>query len=391
MKQTILKGSAVAKIGVAFSLVAASVVPFLASNFASAGTFQARSIKMSNSTPSATSVQYDLTVTPQATGNVLGIVIEFCDNSPILGDSTCTATAGTDVPNVGSAALSGWTLDGASTNNRAIFTIGSNSWTNGTPVTLSITGITNPSNVGSSGTFYARVASYDTAAKAQGYTTSNPSAVGAPVDTGGFALSTAARLTVTAKVQEKLTFCVYTGANCAAGGTAVTLGSSGVLDETQAYNNADAKFDVYTNAQSGVVVRAKTFATPGHTLTSGGNSITAIGGTAAASNQGTEQYGFCVATSGGSVTAVAPYTGVEGGSGTCADDLTTGTYNQGSTLTRFALDTAATSSTFGDDIASSSAATATTVGTLNFLANVGITTEAGIYTNDIALIATSTF
>jgi hypothetical protein len=100
---------------------------------------------------------------------------------------------------------------------------------------------------------------------------------------------------------------------------------------------------------------------------------------------------MCVATSGGSVTAVAPYTGVEGGSGTCADDLTTGAYNQGTTFTRFAFDTAATQTTFGDDLASSASATAVTVGTLNFLANIGITTEAGIYTNDIALIATSTF
>jgi hypothetical protein len=321
---------------------------------------------------------------------VLGFVLDFCDNSPIIGDS-CTATAGTNVPNVSSAALSGWTLDGASTSNMAIFTIGSNTWTNGTPVTLSITGITNPSNVGSTGTFYARAFSYDTAAKAQGYTSANPAVVGAQIDQGGFALSTASKLTITAKVQEKLTFCIYTGANCAAGGSSLTLGSNGVLDETQPYNNADAKFDVYTNAQNGVVVRAKTFAAPGHTLTSGGNSITAIGGTAVASALGTEQYGMCVATSGGSVTAVAPYKGVEGGSGACADDLTTGTYNQATTFTRFAFDTAATQTTFGDDLASSSTASSVTVGTLNFLANIGITTEAGIYTNDIALIATSTF
>jgi len=350
---------------------------------ASAATFGSRSIKMSDSTPSATPVQYDVTVTPQATGNVLGIVLEFCDNSPIDADATCTATAGTDVPDVSAAALAGWTRDAASTANRVIFTIGSNTWTTPTPVTLNITGITNPSNVNATGTFYARFYSYTTAAAAIGYTTANPSAVGAPTDFGGFALSTARKLTVTAKVQEKLTFCVFTGVDCAAGGTAIALGLNGVLDEGLAYHNDSAKFTVYTNAQSGVVVRAKTFASPGHTLTSGTNSITAIGGTAASSNIGTEQYGFCVKTSGGSVTADSPYNHAN-----CDDQAGAGSYTGAA---QFALDTAATQTTFGDDVAHSNSATATTTGTLDFLANIGITTEAGIYTHDLGLIATSTF
>jgi hypothetical protein len=375
-------------VGVAFVLALASVSTAILSTRANAALFEDREIRMSDSTPAATGVQYDVTVTPQATGNVLGIVLEFCGNSPIIGDA-CTATAGTDVPDVSSAALAGWALDGASDSNTLIFTRGAGTFTAATPVTLSITGIDNPSDTNANGTFYARFFSYDTAAKAQGYTSADPSAVGAPTDSGGFALSTATVLNVTAKVQEKLTFCVYTGVNCAAGGSAITLGNLGVLDETTAYNNADAKFDVYTNAQSGVIVRAKTFASPGHTLTSGANTISAIGGTASPSSVGTEQYGFCVDTTGGAVTAVAPYTGNEGGGGACNQDLTTGTYT--GTTARFALDTAATQSTFGDDIASSSSATATTVGRLNFIGNIGITTEAGIYTNDLALIATSTF
>jgi hypothetical protein len=377
----------------AATLLVAVALPILNYGKASAGVFAARSFKMSDSTPSASGVQYDLTITPQASGSILGVVVEFCDNGPILGDATCTATPGTDTPSMASAALAGWTkttLTTGAANNNAVFTIGSNTWTSGTPVTLSITAMINPSNVGAAGTFYARVASYDTSAKAIGYRTANPSFVGAPIDTGGFALSTANKLTMTAKVQEKLTFCVYTLANCAAGGTAVTLGLNGVLDEATPYNNYDTKFDVATNAQSGVIVRAKTFASPGHTLTSGTNTITAIGGTAAASALGTEQFGMCVVGA-GSLVSVAPYTGVEGGSGTCADDVTTGSYNQATTFTRFAWDTAATSSTFGDNVASTPGATATAVGHLNFIGNISLTTEAGIYTADISLIATGTF
>jgi hypothetical protein len=359
------------------------VILFASTSMTNAATFASRSIKISNSTPSATNVQYEITVTPQATGNVLGLVLEFCDNSPLDGDATCTATAGTDVPDVSTAAIAGWTLDAASTSNRAIFTIGSNSWTASTPVTLSMTGVTNPSNTNVNATFYARFYSYTTAAAAIGYTTANPSAVGAPTDFGGFALSSASKLTVTAKVQEKLAFCVFTSIDCAAGGTAISLGNSGVLDETTAYHNDDAKFTVYTNAQSGVVIRAKTFASPGHTLTSGSNTITAIGGTAASSGAGSEQYGFCVKMSGGSVTADSPYNNVN-----CDDQAGPGAYTGSA---QFALDTAATQTTFGDDVAHSDTATATSTGILDFLANISITTESGIYTHDLNLIATGTF
>ncbi|MFA5172714.1 MAG: hypothetical protein WC426_14220 [Sulfuriferula sp.] len=395
MKTFTLRGQRGVYALIAAGLLLSAALPIFMGR-ASAATFATRSLKMSDSTPGATSVQYDLTVTPQASGDVLGVVIDFCDSGPIIGDATCTATPGTDTPNLSSAALAGWTKDtftSGGANNRVVFTIGSNSWTSGTPVTLSITGITNPTNVGTgvnNGTFYARVLSYDTVAKAKGYTTADPAVVGAPIDTGGFALSTANKLSVTAKVQEKLTFCVYTLADCTAGGSSITLGNNGVLDETQAYNNYDTKFDVGTNAQSGVIVRAKTFASPGHTLTTGGNSIAAIGATAAASNQGAEQFGMCVVGS-GSLVADSPYTGVEGGADVCATDSTTGSYNQATTFTRFAWDTAATGTTFGDDIAHSAVATTSVTGHLNFIGNIAITTEAGVYTTDISLIATSTF
>ena len=389
MKTSTFRGIRSVYAMLAVALVVAAALPILNYGKASAGVFATRSIKMSDSTPSASAVQYDLTITPQASGSILGIVIEFCDNGPILGDATCTSTPGTDTPSMASAALSGWaktTLTVGAANNNAVFTIGSNTWTSGTPVTLSITGMINPSNVGSTGTFYARVASYDTSAKAIGYRTANPSFVGAPIDTGGFAMSTANKLTMTAKVQEKLTFCVYTLANCAAGGTALTLGLNGVLDESIAYNNYDTKFDISTNAQTGAIVRAKTFASPGHTLTSGSNSITAAGAAAVASTVGSEQFGACFVGV-GALVGVAPYNVAA-----CNDDTTTGAYT-GDATAKWAWDTGGTgtSSTFGDDFATTGGAIATSVGHINFLGNISLLSEAGIYTTDISLIATGTF
>jgi len=386
MKTTTFRGARSVYALIAGSFLLAAALPIFLGR-ADAAVFATRSIQMSDATPSAASVQYDLTVTPTA-GTVLGLVIEFCDNGPILGDSSCTGAAGVALPNLGSAVSAGWTKDAASTTTKLVFTRVAGSWTN-TPTTVSITGVTNPSNVGLAplGTFYARVASYDTAAKAVGYTTANPSAVGAPTDTGGFALSTSSKLTVTAKVQEKLVFCVYTLADCTTGGTAVILGLNGVLDEAIPYNNYDTKFDVSTNAQSGVTIRAKTFASPGHTLTSGaGPTITAIGAAAAASSTGSEQFGVCFVGA-GTLAGVSPYD-----SATCNGDITTGAYSGGAAV-NFAWDSGGTgtASTFGDDLASAPSALTTTVGHLNFIGNISLTTEAGIYTTDISLIATGKF
>jgi hypothetical protein len=292
--------------------------------------------------------------------------------------------------------LAGWVLHANSTSNRLIFTqVAGTAFASGTPITFSITGLQNPTAVGGSGTgeFYARVYNYALAADAQAYVSATP---GAYTDFGGFALSTAAQLTITSKVMEKLRFCVWSdrggGENCASGYVAQRLGDGiGALDELTAYTNREAKFDVMTNAQTGVVVRAKTFggaSAQNNTLTSGTNTITEVGAGATASSVGSEQFGFCVGTTGGLVVGVAPYA-----SAACNTLPLNGSYDGVSGAT-FALDrntTDGTASTFGDDIASINTATATTTGTLGFIGNINPTTEAGIYTFAMSLIATSTF
>jgi hypothetical protein len=394
---TMRKGHGIYVAVLAVFLMSLLLMTLININRVNAGTFTARSIKMSSSVPGATSVTYELTVTPAVTVGASGLVIEFCDNSPLDTD-TCTATAGTNVPDAGSAALSGWTLDGSSDGNTVKFTnAGDVTFTATTPITLTVTGITNPSNVGGSGAgeFYARVYNYDLSATAQAYTSAAP---GSYTDFGGFALSTAAQINITAKVMEKLRFCVWRdpaggSEDCSTGYSNQTLGDSrGALDETATYTNAEAKFDVLTNAQGGVVVRAKTFGAGGaqanNTLTSGSNYITEIGGTAAQRTVGSEQFGFCVGTSGGSVVGVAPYSHAS-----CSTLPVNGTYDGTGNVT-FALDingTTGVSSTFGDDIASINTATANTTGTLGFIGNISPTTEAGIYTFAMSLIATSTF
>ncbi len=117
---------------------------------------------------------------------------------------------------------------------------------------------------------------------------------------------------------------------------------------------------VATNAASGYTVYVS-----GATLTSGLNSITAIGGSATASSVGTEQFGIKVGASGGSGGALAPYA------------TANYAYN-------------ATGST-QDDIAESTGPSVTTTFSITYLANILATTEAGSYATTLTYTTTGRF
>jgi hypothetical protein len=257
------------------------------------------------------------------------------------------------------------------------------SLTAGVTYTFTINNVTNPST---NGTFYARVLTFPndaTSNYAGGYTATNVS-TNVPTDAGGIALSLASQITITAKVQERINFCVYTGANCGAGGTAVTLGNTnGVLDPTGPYVDKNTKYDISTNASNGVAIRIK-----GDTLKSGSNSIAAIGGTATTSSSGSEQFGFCSYQSTGSgLTPASPYSnGSCSGTSQTAGTGSTGGDNGAS----FAFDVTNTNTTYGQIFANKTAGS-TSTGVIAFIGNVSNTTPAGIYTTTLTFIATGTY
>lgn len=116
---------------------------------------------------------------------------------------------------------------------------------------------------------------------------------------------------------------------------------------------------VATNATSGYTVYVL-----GATLTSGLNTINAIGGSATASSPGTEQFGLKVSASGGSGAAVAPYA--------------SSNYAYNATTTQ-------------DDIAASTVASTTTTFSINYIANIASTTEPGSYATTLTYTATGSF
>ena len=393
-------------------LLAGGLLPLFTAQIANAaGLLTARTIEMSSSAngglTAGQGVTYTISFKTATAGAIEGIVIDFCDNSPIPGEA-CTYTAGQSIT-LTNVSWTGGSISGPSDTTTSNWTIGktspllilsdagsSVSEPSNTQVTIVMSGFTNPNYSACTGgtppncSFYARLFTYTTNTAATSYT---PTSTQSPTDQGGVALSTNQVVTVTSKVQEQLTFCVYTGASCSAGGGSVTLGdSTGVLYTTGPFVDVTTQYTVSTNANYGLSIRML-----GTTLTSGSNTITAIGATAASSNPNHDQFGMCtyVTNTGMTLAPQSPYNNAN-----C--NTTTQTANQAGNATggagsaQFGFDTngsTGTTSTYGGVLASAatgvSAGSAT--GVIAMIGNVAVTQAAGIYTTALTFVATSSY
>lgn len=348
-------------------VVVGSIIPAKVDAY---GQLANRSIQLSSTASGATNTAYQVNFTTVTEGQNIGsVVVKFCSNSPILGDS-CAVPTGFDTNkatltlNNVTGNITGLSIDTVnSTTNMVVLTRTAGPVANGA-VSLTLgngttNGITNPANLNT--TFYARIMTFSTTNGSGNESTDS-------LDAGGIAMSTASQLNVTAKVQESLRFCVYTGIDCTAGGTAVTLGdANGVLENTSTTYTSTAKFDVSSNAVSGVSIKLK-----GDTLKSGAFDIAPHGAvcTVDSTASGTEQFGLRMQTLGASLTATAPY------------DCLTGNHG---------FDLANTNSIYGDEIAKTAGATDISTSVIELAAKSANTTEAGVYTTKLTLIATATY
>jgi hypothetical protein len=382
-------------------MLVAIAIPSIRPSQASAyGLLSNRSIRMSNSSSgtltAGQNVAYEINFTTVTTAAVGSVTIDFCVNNPIIGD-TCTAPTGFDT-NFGTLAIDAQTggggdpfsidTGGGSTSNKILLTRTANSIAASTLVSVQLgngtsNGFTNQTPIG---TFYARIMTW-----------TNTNGTGTNTDAGGVALATTVSVDITSKVQERLKFCVYRDITCAAAGAtpnnAFNLGNNnGVLDSVGPFVDKNTKYDVATNASGGVSVRMK-----GDTLKTGTFSITPIGAASAVSIPASEQFGFCtypIAGSTSPIVPVAPYNSAGTPANCAATSQTSGTASSGGAGTaEFAFDvntTDGTMSTFGDIFATKPAG-AEASGALVFIGNVADTTEAGIYTTSLNLIATGVY
>jgi len=214
-------GYTLSSIGLLLGVVAPAALPA----FASADQMSARSVTMSSSVANDTSVSYnikftaanDIDATASAEG---GLIIGFCSNSP-LTETACTMPAGFSTSGVGVAvgsvkyAGSPAASDGTASSidftgvpnaNSGVKWVAGDDYTGGTTFEITLTGIHNPSALG---TFYVRVASYNAKTDLDSFTADDD--LGTYQDDGAVALSTTSSIGVTAYVMESMTFCVSKG------------------------------------------------------------------------------------------------------------------------------------------------------------------------------------
>lgn len=388
------------RIVVAVLLLATVLLPVLSQSVSAYGLLPNRSIEMSSSKPFVAgdaATTYKVAFNVATAGSVGGIVVEFCDDTPIIGSTTCSAITGFDIgtPTVSgqSANASTFTTASAATSHTLKLSAGSPvSFAANDTISFDLTSVKNPDTTNH--TFYARIYTFAAAGGSSSYTLATP---GTYIDAGGVALSTANQLIIVSKVQERLTFCVYTtgtGNDCTAkSGSTINLGdNNGVLDSNGPYVDKTAMYSIATNATGSAAVRVK-----GDTLKTGANSIAAAGAVAAHSTTGIEQFGFCTYQSAGAgMTVAALYDGTGGATGNCSNATQTsgtpspGGAGSGATDPYFAFDTANTATTYGQQFATKPAGTFST-GTFVFIGNINNITKPGIYTTTLTFIATGTY
>jgi hypothetical protein len=388
-------------------VIVSGLIPLLSSQVSASpfpySLMSGRNIQMSDSNISDSGVSYQIGFTPYSAVTIKGIVVDFCNTNPLIGE-TCTpptgfsitttpvvATTGGSNLGLGAGWTAGYIVNSTQDSILTLINASGVALSNSTPVIFTLSTVANPS--APAATFYARILDYNSTGGATSYSSTNPIAGGAITDAGGIALSTVSQLTITSKVQEQLIFCIDTNsaANCgAASGTSILLGDTqDVLSTSGPFVDKTAQYIIQTNASQGANINIK-----GDTLKYGTSSITATG-TGALSINGQNQFGMCTYESSGSnLTPNANYNGTAAGGSACSagnssQSANTGTPGGAGTV-GWAFNTTNTTGTFGDTIASATAGAQST-GTLCFLANVSATTTAGIYTTILTFIATGKY
>jgi len=395
-------GYSLASVGLLLGMVAPSVLPA----FASAAQLTSRSMALSSSVVSDTGVTYDIKFTAPSSIDVGGGVgIEFCDDSPIIGQA-CNHPAGLSASSatLTDVKVNGTTLGAnkgsiAKTADTITWTAASSgTYSGGDSVEIIVGSITNPSTANSA--LYARFTTYQSA-DISGFT--GGATVGSYTDSGAVATSITNPILVQAAVKETMTFCVSgdvggTGptGNCGTdhnGGSAVNVtdpkitlghGTPAALDSS-AIDTASDWAQISTNAVAGAIVSMKN--------TNDGNcsglfragasgcDIAGAGGSAVTFNNGDAKFGMYLGSAGDAPFSQATPTGT----------ITPITAYGGGTGTQYAMGSAVTS-TYGDPIFNTTSAPIANKNVkLTFGAGASPTTPAGIYRATVNLIATGTF
>lgn len=344
-----------------------------------------RSIELSSSSEAAQNVSYALNFTAPNAADAL--VIDFCAESPTVGNPTCTTPAGfTAASAVVAAETPGFTATAVDANTVRIVgdvIAGAN--------TIQLNSINNPTV---SGAFYARIVTYETAALAADHaiTADTPGVL----DTGGLAISITPTIGVSGAVLESLTFCVSSQAinpNCGLQPDSApvvelgeTVGDTKALIAT-ALSEGSIWTQLSTNAATGAVVRVKSDALNCGGLMRAGAPTACDIGPALDDGVAVGQARFGIKTADAidapsatdATGVIRPYDGSLYNTSTFA-------------LNYVAGNASGVTSTFGDPFLDTNNLPVNNRNMqITFGASVGNNTPAGLYSADLSLIATGKF
>ena len=267
----------------------------------------------------------------------------------------------------------GWTLDNAGAGGAQFLGIKNNTSSTATanPIVATFS-VTNPTTTNES--FYVRIATFT----GDDFTSQ--------LDTGVVAASTTQAIDLTGTMPESLVFCTGGTISETAGVPDCTTATSGSVSFNQLFSPTSTAFATSqmaasTNANSGYIITVR-----GATLTSGGNSIGAIGGTAEAVILGKPggQFGLNLKDN------AAPNIGAE------VDDAPNGTNLRGqasspfATADNFAFQANTTQQVAASDNGGAGGTDAQRF-TVSYIVNVPGSQAAGTYTTTLTYICTPTF
>ena len=353
-----------------FTLLSAVIVlgAMLVPSLASAAQLGTRSVLLSSSAPAATGVNYTFNFTiPTTATPVKSVQIDVCDSAI----NACTNTGSSSGFNASASTLtgqpSGFGVGGvySAASTQYSFKFTANATTPSAPSgaqSISFSGVTNPTTASVNG-YYLRITTY------------SDNAYTSQIDYGVVAAVATNQIVISGTMPESLVFCVGTaGTDCTnIAGSAVNLGTF----SPTATSTGTSVMAASTNASSGYQITLN-----GTTLTSGVNTIPAMGTQTANSAACTPSCSSTIGTSqfGSNVRAnTIPAVGSNvSGSGSGAGS---GGYNSVNAFRMFT----------GDVVASAAGATASNTYTNSYIVNVGGNQTAGLYTATFTYICTATF
>ena len=377
--------------GVLVALLVATIMPALVPNIVNAATVTERSVALSSTSKGATGVTYRVDFTPVADADAF--VVDFCNDSPLIGQ-TCTAPTGM-VTSSASSSKTGFTDVAAVTNggnHNTIRVVSTSTMTAGVAVSVDIDGITNPSTTDP---LYARIVTYDggsatATTNANGYTSTNPDAVGAHKDDGGVAMSITDTVGVSGAVLESMTFCAAKAAitadcaNASSNLPTLKLGET-VGGVVALVPGTTSTGDIYTQIS---------------TNAAGGATVWLKNGNACGGLKRLEATGCDITPSTDGIAAPDAEFGVktaaaatDTGSSPSGTYQATNGYNSSTYLFNWVSGNATgVSSAYGDQILNTANAPVNNKNmVLTFGAQINNTTPAGLYSADLSLIATGKF